>query len=145
MSQYKSLPTSSRHGAKDFLESQPGSFFGDGNEFFSGDGQLVCDVYQNQESIIIKSTIAGVEAKNLDIAVKNDLLTIRGFRQMDEEVDEADYYTRECYWGTFSRSIVLPQEVDQGKAKATLKNGVLTIVLAKKYRTTSIKIRRSND
>ena len=114
-------------------------------DLFGGEGQLCCDIYQTKENIVVKSTIAGVDPKNLDISVSNDLLTIRGFREMDEEIKEDDFYCRECYWGTFSRFIVLPQQVDQIKAKATLKNGVLTVVLPKKYKTTSIRIRHLDD
>ena len=141
MSQFKRLPVN-KNSSQDFLESSDDAYFSGSKNLFGGEGQLSCDVYQDKENIIIKTTIAGVEAKNLDIAVKNDLLTIRGFRQMDEEIAEENFYTRECYWGTFSRSIVLPQEVNQTKSKATLKNGVLTIILPKKYKTTSISIRR---
>lgn len=115
------------------------------NDWFSGEAQLSCDVFEDKENIIIKSTMAGVDPKNLEISVSNDLLTIRGFRETDEEVDEKSYYSRECYWGAFSRSIVLPQEVDQKGIKASLKNGVLTVKLPKKYKTTSIKIKRLHD
>jgi len=118
---------------------------GNVNEWFTGEAQLSCDVYEDKENIIVKSTMAGVDPKNLEISVSNDLLTIRGFRQMDEEVDEKDFFSRECYWGAFSRSIVLPQEIDQKGIKANLKNGVLTIKLPKKYKTTSIKINHSHD
>jgi HSP20 family protein len=114
-------------------------------DWFSGEGQLSCDVYQTADSIIVKSTIAGVDQKNLDISVSNDILTIRGFREMSEEVADEDFFSRECYWGSFSRSIVLPQEIDSKKVSANLKNGILTIKLPKKYKTTSIKIRQSND
>jgi len=114
-------------------------------DWFSGEGQLSCDVYQTNDSIVVKSTIAGVDPSNLDISVSNDILTIRGFREMSEEVAEADFFSRECYWGSFSRSIVLPQEIDSKRVSAGMKNGVLTIKLPKKYKTTSIKIRQSND
>lgn len=113
--------------------------------FFQEEGQLCCDVYQDAENIIIKSTLAGVDPKNLDISVSNDLLTIRGFREFDDKVSAADFFSRECYWGAFSRSIVLPQEIDQKKTKASLKNGILTIILPKKYKTTAIKIKHLND
>ncbi len=114
-------------------------------DWFSGEGQLSCDVYQTNDSIVVKSTIAGVDPSNLDISVSNDILTIRGFREMSEEVAEADFFSRECYWGSFSRSIVLPQEINSKRVSAGMKNGVLTIKLPKKYKTTSIKIRQSND
>lgn len=111
---------------------------------FSGEGQLSCDVYQDQDNIYITSMMAGVDQDDLDIAVSNDMVTIRGIRHADDSITDGAYYSRECYWGAFSRSIVLPQEVDQNKVKADLKNGVLTVTLPKKYKTTSIKIRRVN-
>ncbi len=115
------------------------------NDWFSGEGQLSCDVFQTNDSIIVKATMAGVKPENLDIAVSNDILTIRGSRAMDEEINDSDFYCRECYWGAFSRSIVLPQEVDQKKVEASLKNGVLTVKLPKKYKTTSIKVKQLDD
>lgn len=114
------------------------------SEWF-GEAQLSCDVYQDKDNIIVKATMAGVDPKNLDISVANDLLTIRGFREADDEIKENDYYSRECYWGAFSRSIVLPQEVDQKGVKANLKNGVLIIQLPKKYKTSSIKVRQISN
>jgi len=111
------------------------------NSLFNEEGQLCCDVYQDDDNIIVKSTIAGVDPKNLDISVANDLLTIRGHREDKTEVAEEDFFAREVYWGTFSRSIVLPQEVDQTKTKATLKNGILTIQLPKKYSTSRIRVK----
>jgi len=115
------------------------------NNWFSGEAQLSCDVFEDQNNIIVKSTVAGVKPENLEISISNDLLTIRGFRDEDEEITEENYYCRECYWGAFSRSIVLPREVDQKKIDASLKNGILTIKLAKKYKTSSIKVRQLSD
>lgn len=129
-----------------FTTPDKGGFFSlQQEQLFTGEGQLSCDVYQDKDNIVIKSTMAGVDPKNLDISVTNDLLTIRGFRETDEEVEEDDYYCRECYWGAFSRSIVLPQEVDQQKIRANLKNGVLTIKLPKKHKTSAIKINKINE
>ncbi|MEI6627220.1 MAG: Hsp20/alpha crystallin family protein [bacterium] len=116
-----------------------------GASFVTEEGQLSCDIYHTKNNIVVRSTIAGVDPKNLDISVSNDLLTIRGFREMDNAVEEKDFFARELYWGTFSRSIVLPQEVDQEKTKASLKNGILTIVLPKKFKTTAIRVKRIED
>ncbi|MFA4937200.1 MAG: Hsp20/alpha crystallin family protein [Patescibacteria group bacterium] len=95
------------------------------------EGQLSVDVYQTKDAIVIKSTIAGVRPDDLDITINNDLVTIRGERQQEEAVRPDDYFYQECYWGGFSRSIVLPMEVKADEAEATLKNGVLTLVLPK--------------
>lgn len=106
------------------------------------EGQLTVDVYQTPIEIVIKSTIAGVTINNLDISITNDMVTIRGERKKDEEVKAEDYFHQECYWGTFSRSIILPVEVDSEKSAASFKNGILTIRLPKieKVKTKKIKI-----
>ncbi|MCX6794694.1 MAG: Hsp20/alpha crystallin family protein [Candidatus Falkowbacteria bacterium] len=101
------------------------------------EGQLAIDVYQTDKKIIIKSTIAGVKPENLKISLHHDLLTIKGTRAADAEITEEDYLYRECYWGSFSRSIILPAEVDNKRVEAELENGVLTISL---YKTTPNKI-----
>ncbi len=101
------------------------------------EGQLAIDVFQTDKKIIIKSTIAGVVPENLKISLHNDLLTIKGRRTLKETVLEEDYLYKECYWGPFSRSIILPSEVDNKKVEADLENGVLTITL---YKSTPNKI-----
>lgn len=107
------------------------------------EGQLSIDVYQTDKDIIVKSTIAGVKPDDIDISINDDMLTIRGKRQMLEEVDEDDYLYRECYWGAFSRSIILPVEIRADKIEAVLENGVLTVVLpkAKTAKRTEIKVK----
>jgi HSP20 family protein len=107
------------------------------------EGQLSIDVYQTDKDIIVKSTIAGVRPEDIDISLNNDMLTIRGKRQMLEEVDEDDYLYKECYWGAFSRSIILPVEIRADKIEAVLENGVLTVVLpkAKTAKRTEIKVK----
>ncbi len=109
-------------------------------EIFDEEGQLSVDVYQDKSSIIIKSTIAGVEPDDIDISFHNDMLTIRGERKHDKTVSEDDYFYKECYWGSFSRSIILPLEVQVEKIKATIKNGILTIVLPKVHHSDGKKI-----
>lgn len=95
------------------------------------EGQLAIDVFQTSKKIIIKSTIAGVKPEDLKISLHHDLLTIKGHRSIKEEVKEEDYLYRECYWGSFSRSIILPAEVDNHRVEAELESGVLTINLYK--------------
>ncbi len=95
------------------------------------EGQLAIDVFQTDKKIIIKSTIAGVKPEDLKISLHHDLLTIKGRRSVKEAVREEDYLYRECYWGSFSRSIILPAEVDNRRVEAELESGVLTITLYK--------------
>jgi len=104
------------------------------------EGQLTIDVYQTDQDIVIKSTIAGVKPEDIDISINNDMVTIRGKRTKDEQINAEDYYYQELYWGMFSRSIILPVEVDPDKAKATIKNGILTVKLPKSEKTKIKKI-----
>jgi len=107
------------------------------------EGQLSIDVYQTASAIMVKSTIAGVKPEDIDISINNDMLTIRGKRQMDSKIKEENYLYRECYWGSFSRSIILPVEVEAEKIDAALENGVLTVTLpkAKVSKQISIKVK----
>jgi HSP20 family protein len=95
------------------------------------EGQLTIDVYQTPGEIIVESAVAGVEPDNIDIHVTADSVTIRGSRKKEKQVREEDYLYQECYWGRFSRSIILPQEVDADRAVASFKNGILTVRLPK--------------
>ena len=104
------------------------------------EGQLAIDVYQKDGRIIIKSTIAGVRPEDLSITLHNDLLNIKGARFAEQEIDDEDYLYRECYWGNFSRSIILPAEVEQKEIKASLENGILTISLKKAGDPVKIKV-----
>jgi len=107
------------------------------------EGQLTIDVYQTPSEVVIKSTIAGVKPEDIDISMTNDMITIKGNRKKDEEAKEEDYYYQECYWGPFSRSIILPVDVEVDSAEAGMKNGILTIRLPKieKVKTKKISIK----
>ncbi len=95
------------------------------------EGQLTIDVYQTESEVVIKSTIAGVKPEDLDVSINNDMVTIKGERKNEEVVSGENYYYQECYWGVFSRSVVLPVDIISDKAEASLKNGILTIRLPK--------------
>ena len=95
------------------------------------EGQLTIDVYQTEGEVVIKSTIAGVKPEDLDVSINNDMVTIKGERKNEEVVSGENYYYQECYWGVFSRSVVLPVDIISDKAEASLKNGILTIRLPK--------------
>lgn len=105
-----------------------------------GEGQLTIDVYQTDNDIVIKSTIAGVKPEDLDVSINNDMITIRGERKQDEMIQEENYYYQECYWGSFSRSVILPVDVLADKVEASMKNGILTIRLPKADNTRAKKI-----
>lgn len=115
-------------------------------EFFEkGEGQLTIDVYQNPDEIIIEAPIAGVNPDDLDINITNESVSIKGKREKSQIIKDEDYFYQECYWGRFSRSVILPQEIDAEKAEASLKNGVLTIHLPKLNRQRSKKIKVTVD
>ncbi len=105
------------------------------------EGELTVDIYDQGDSIVVQSTVAGVKPEDLDVSITNDTVTIRGKREMQEEVKEKDYYYKELFWGTFSRSIILPEEVEEDLAEAVLKNGLLTIKLPKKKRGVVQKVK----
>lgn len=94
-------------------------------------GQLGIDLYQTEDDLILKATIAGIKPSDLDIEITNEMVTIRGQRQSSEGVRGDNYYYQECYWGSFSRSLVLPVEVNADKSSAALKDGILTIKMPK--------------
>jgi HSP20 family protein len=116
------------------------SWSGNQAEEADADGQLTIDVYQTENDIVIKSTIAGVKPEDLDVSISNDMITIKGERKNEEVVENENYYYQECYWGSFSRSVVLPVDVISEKAEASLKNGILTIRLPKADATRTKKI-----
>ncbi len=105
------------------------------------EGQLTIDVYQTPSEIVIESPIAGVDADNLDVQVSHDAVVIRGERRRGTESRGQDYLYQECYWGRFSRSVILPQEIDAENAVATFTNGVLRVQLPKMIRRTSKKLK----
>jgi len=106
------------------------------------EGQLTIDVYQTPDEIVVESAVAGVDPeKDLDINVTTDSITIRGRRRKTHSVKADDYFYQECYWGRFSRSVILPQEVDAERAHASFKNGVLSVHLPKLTRQQSKKLK----
>jgi HSP20 family protein len=108
----------------------------------SPEGSLTVDVYRDAGDIVIQSTIAGASIQNMAIEILNDMVTIKGARAPESKVHQNDYYYQELYWGPFSRSIILPEEVDADGAKATLTNGILTVRLPtlEKAKTRKLKI-----
>ena len=107
------------------------------------EGELSVDIYQTPEHIIVKALVAGVNPANVDISLTRDMITIRGTREEHREVEEEDYFYKELYWGTFSRTILLPEEVDVDLAEANTDHGILVIKLPKinKDRKTKIKVK----
>lgn len=97
----------------------------------SQDGELPVDMYQTGDAIVIRALVAGVSPEDLDIAITRDMVTLKGERQEIQEAPDEDYYHRELFWGSFSRTILLPEEVIIDEAEAKEKHGLLEIVLPK--------------
>ncbi|KKT81564.1 MAG: hypothetical protein A3B99_02755 [Candidatus Yanofskybacteria bacterium RIFCSPHIGHO2_02_FULL_44_12b] len=95
------------------------------------EGQLTVDIFQTDKEIVIQSTIAGVDPNNIDISITKSRVTIRGHRESSEKIDSSDFYHQEIYWGSFSRSIILPVDIDPDRSRASMKNGILTVRLPK--------------
>ncbi|MFA6503422.1 MAG: Hsp20/alpha crystallin family protein [Patescibacteria group bacterium] len=91
------------------------------------EGQLSVDIYREGDMLVIRSLVAGVAPDYLDVSISSDLLTIRGKREQCDKNGDSDVYYQECYWGSFSRSIVLPCHVAADSAEAQLKNGLLEV------------------
>ena len=94
-------------------------------------GQLSLDIYHTDKEIIILAPIAGVKKEDISLSITDDVLVIKGEREPKEEIPEENYYTKECFWGNFSRSIVLPLEAETKKISATFENNVLEIHIPK--------------
>lgn len=102
------------------------------------EGQLAVDVYLKDNDLVIVSPISGVTMDDIEILVHGDMLIIRGTRLPPENPKVTDYLYRECYWGPFSKTIILPRDVDTANIKASLKDGIL-IIRIPKVKTEEIK------
>ena len=98
---------------------------------FKNEGHLTIDVFQTENEIVIQSTIAGTNPDDIDVSVTKDMVTIKGHRDPNHKTRPLDYFHQELYWGPFSRAVILPTDIDSNEAKATFKNGVLTISMPK--------------
>jgi len=99
---------------------------------FNSDGELVVDVFETNSDFVVMSAIAGVQIKDLDISVEKDMMVIRGNRCEPSEHPDKKYFYQECYWGPFSRKIILPENIDTESASAQMDKGMLTIKIPKK-------------
>lgn len=107
------------------------------------EAELAVDVYQTPNDIIIQTFVAGVKPEDLDLSIARDIVTITGKREEHRNVDEENYFTKELYWGKFSRTISLPAEIEPEEVEATEKHGLLTIRLQKvdKEKTNNVKVK----
>lgn len=101
----------------------------------SEEGQLAIDAYQDEDNVVLKAPIAGVSIEDLEISITDEVVTVKGTRRNEAEIERQNYFVQECYWGSFMRSYILPVSVDAAKAEAFLRNGILTIKIPKQEKT----------
>jgi HSP20 family protein len=107
------------------------------------EGELTVDVYQTPTHIVLKTMVAGVRPDDIEVHIARDVVTIKGKREDEKEIRDEDYYHRELYWGAFSRTVILPQEVEPDEAEAIERHGLLIIKIPKidKHRHTKVKVK----
>lgn len=110
-------------------------------EWFETEGELAVDVYQTKESVVIEAPVAGIKVGELDISIEGDTIKIKGRRERISKAKPENFLLQECYWGAFSREIILPVEVNGRKAEATMEQGVLVIRIPKIKREAQKKIK----
>ena len=110
------------------------------------EGQLAVDVFQTEDSLVLVAPIAGVSESNLEVSITDEIISVRGTRTQPDQLPQENYFVQECYWGSFSRSYVLPVAVDPDAATASLKDGLLTIRIPRveKSKTRILKINPSS-
>lgn len=120
-----------KKSSNDWIEEEP------------DEAELAVDVYQTEKEIIIQTMVAGVRPEDLELTIGRDIITIRGKREENRTIDESDYFTKELYWGKFSRTISLPAEVEPEEVEATEKHGLLSVKMQKvdKEKKNSVKVR----
>ena len=121
-------------------ETEMENNWGNDEEEMEEEGQLAIDVYQDDDYVVIRSIVGGIRPEDLDLSVTSDMVTIRGSREKAEEVAEENYYYQECFWGSFSRSVILPCDIMIDKVEASMKNGILTIKMPKVEKNSATKI-----
>ena len=105
--------------------------------------ELTVDVYQTPTDIILQTMVAGVKPEDLELTIARDVITIKGKREENRNIDEENYFIKELYWGKFSRTVLLPQEVEPEEVEAVEKHGLLTIKIQKvdKDKKNTIKVK----
>ena len=115
-------------------------------DWFITEGELAVDMYQADNQLVIQSAIAGIRPEELDVTVESDIVTIRGERiNPYQEGQRQTAYQEECYWGPFSRQIILPEPVDIERAEASMRNGIFTLrlpITGEKAKVKKVKVKR---
>jgi HSP20 family protein len=104
------------------------------------EGELVVDLCQTENDLYVIAPLAGVKREEVDIELENDVLTIKGERNLPLMEENLKFLQKECYWGKFSRRILLPEEIDPNNVEAYFKDGILIVKLPKIQREKKRKI-----
>ncbi len=136
LAKVKSEPAPLKITDKDLTETNPEE----------GEGTLTVDVYEDGDYLVVESTVAGVDDNDLEVNITTESVTIRGTRDRKKQIEEKDYFYQELFWGTFSRSIILPHEVDPEESVATLKNGILTVKMPRlnRHKMKKLKVKAAD-
>jgi HSP20 family protein len=128
-----------------YAEDAPRDLLGELEEEVESEAELTVDVYQTPTQVVIRTMAAGVRPDDLEVQVGRESVTIRGTRAEERTIREEDYFHRELYWGTFSRTIILPVEVETDEVEATERHGLITVKLNKidKARQTKVRVKTS--
>ncbi|OGZ73073.1 MAG: hypothetical protein A2908_01990 [Candidatus Staskawiczbacteria bacterium RIFCSPLOWO2_01_FULL_38_12b] len=110
---------------------------------FNQEGELVVDVFETNTDFVVLAAIAGTNIKDLDISVEKEMMVIKGNRPDPHDIPEKKYFYQECYFGPFSRKIVLPENIYTEKASAEMDKGMLTVTIPKKDVEEKIEIKTS--
>ena len=146
MDEYDEVLDGEEHGPDDehpIEEDEESEWSGHDGPSDGQEGELPVDMYQTGDSIVIRALVAGVAPDDLEISITRDMVTIRGKREEIQEAPDEDYYHRELFWGSFSRTLLLPEEVLIDEADGKEKHGLLEIILPKvdKDRSTQLKVK----
>lgn len=109
------------------------------------EGELLVDMYHTPDMVVVRSLVPGVDPEHIEISLHNDLLTVRGHRHEPEEIYDDHFFHRECFWGIFSRSVVIPIPIDEEGVKAFFKNGLVVIEIPKKKDSDPIRIEENSE
>jgi len=112
-------------------------------DIFDQDGELVVDVYETDSDFVVLAAIAGIQIKDLDISLEKDMMVIKGNRCDPHDHPDKKYFYQECYWGPFSRKIVLPENIDIDKADAQIDKGILTVKIPRNESVNKIGVKVS--
>jgi HSP20 family protein len=110
------------------------------SNIFEKQGELVVDIFETSAEFVVMSAIAGVTIKDLDISIEKDMMIIKGDRQNPHNNNEKNYFCQECYWGPFSKKVVLPENIKVEDASAEMDKGVLTVKFPKTEKNSREKL-----